>query len=82
MSKKILISQRIPKEAVEIAKNNFETEYNDDENPLPPEELKKRLKDKHGLVCLLTDIINGEVMDAAPNLEVVSNVAVGTVATK
>ncbi|HUU51060.1 MAG TPA: D-glycerate dehydrogenase [Nitrospinota bacterium] len=77
MGKKILISQKIPKEAVEIARNNFEVDYNEDENPLPPEELKKRLKDKNGIVCLLTDIMNGEVMDAAPNLEVISNVAVG-----
>lgn len=77
MSKKILISQKIPKEAVEIARNNFEVDYNEDENPLPPEELKRRLKDKNGIVCLLTDIMNGEVMDAAPNLEVISNVAVG-----
>jgi len=77
LGKKILISQKIPKEAVEIARNNFEVDYNEDENPLPPEELKKRLKDKNGIVCLLTDIMNGEVMDAAPNLEVISNVAVG-----
>lgn len=77
MGKKILISQKIPKEAVEIARNNFEVDYNEDENPLPPEELKKRLKDKNGIVCLLTDIMNGEVMDTAPNLEVISNVAVG-----
>lgn len=77
MSKKILISQKIPKEAVEIARQNFEVEYNEDENALPPEELKKRLQDKNGVICLLTDKMNGEVMDAAPNLEVIANVAVG-----
>ena len=30
-----------------------------------------------GMVCLLTDAIDGEIMDAEPNLKVISNYAVG-----
>jgi len=36
-----------------------------------------RLRDKAGLVCLLTDTIDEEILNAAPSLKVVSNVAVG-----
>ena len=41
------------------------------------EELLRRVKDKEGLVCLLTDEVNEELLRNAPKLRVVSNVAVG-----
>jgi glyoxylate reductase len=44
---------------------------------LPRDELKARLSDKQGVVCVLTDRIDAEVLDAAPALRVVSNIAVG-----
>lgn len=46
--------------------------------PLTPDELKARLKGKHGLICLLTDRVDGSVIDAGlPDLKIVANVAVG-----
>ena len=36
-----------------------------------------RLRGRRGLVCLITDTIDAEVLGAAPDLKVVSNVAVG-----
>ncbi len=47
--------------------------------PLPPsaDELRKRLVDCDGLLSLLTERIDGPVLDAAPRLKVVSNYAVG-----
>lgn len=46
--------------------------------PPPRHELIKRVQGKDGLLCLLTDRIDGEVMDAAgPQLKVISNHAVG-----
>src|SRR5262249_37416887 len=44
---------------------------------MPPEELRGRIGDKDALVCLLTDRIDRPVLDAAPQLRVVANVAVG-----
>ena len=44
---------------------------------MPPEELRARIGDKDALVCLLTDRIDRPVLDAAPRLRVVANVAVG-----
>jgi glyoxylate reductase len=41
------------------------------------EELLRRVKDKEGLVCLLTDKVNEELLRNAPKLRIVSNVAVG-----
>jgi glyoxylate reductase len=41
------------------------------------EEVLRRVRDKEGLVCLLTEKINEELLRAAPKLRIVSNVAVG-----
>jgi glyoxylate reductase len=40
-------------------------------------EIASRLADKNGLLCVLTDPITAEVLSAAPQLKVVSNIAVG-----
>ena len=49
----------------------------DGPSPLPPDELKRRLAGKRALICVLTDRIDGAVLDAAPTLEIVANIAVG-----
>jgi glyoxylate reductase len=41
------------------------------------EEVLRRIKDKEGLICLLTEKINDELLRVAPKLRIVSNVAVG-----
>ncbi len=47
--------------------------------PLPPpaDVLRRKVADCDGLVALLTDRIDGSLLDAAPRLKVVSNYAVG-----
>jgi glyoxylate reductase len=39
--------------------------------------LKRRLADKDALICVLTDKIDADVMDAGPALKVISDIAVG-----
>jgi len=46
-------------------------------HPLPRPELVNRLKDKDGIICLITDTIDAEVLGSAPRLKVAANVAVG-----
>jgi glyoxylate reductase len=41
------------------------------------DELLRRAEDKEGLVCLLTEKVNQELLNAAPKLRIASNVAVG-----
>jgi glyoxylate reductase len=43
----------------------------------PREEVLRQAKDKEGLVCLLTEKINDELLRAAPKLRIAANVAVG-----
>ena len=44
---------------------------------MPHEQLVSRIADKDAAVCMLTDRVDAEVLDAAPRLKVVANVAVG-----
>ena len=41
------------------------------------EEVLRRIREKEGLVCLLTEKINDELLRAAPKLRIAANVAVG-----
>jgi glyoxylate reductase len=49
----------------------------DEEFPPSYELLTEKVADKDGLVCLLTDKIDAKLMDAGPNLKVISQIAVG-----
>uniref|UniRef100_A0A665T6L0 Glyoxylate reductase/hydroxypyruvate reductase n=1 Tax=Echeneis naucrates TaxID=173247 RepID=A0A665T6L0_ECHNA len=50
----------------------------DSDEPVPKAELLKSVQGAHGLLCLLTDKIDAEVLDAAgPNLKVISTLSVG-----
>src|ERR1700749_3205422 len=44
---------------------------------MPADLLRQRIADKDALVAVITDEISPALIDAAPNLKVVSNIAVG-----
>jgi glyoxylate reductase len=77
MSKpRVLLTRRIPSSALATLEEACDVDRNDGD-VLTPAQLLDRVRDKQGIVCLLTDAITAEVMDAAPGLKVVANVAVG-----
>lgn len=78
MVKKIFLSRIIPDVGMELLRNSeFEIDMLNSEEPLSPKALCKRVKDIHGLICLLDDKIDQALIDSAENLEVISNMAVG-----
>lgn len=46
--------------------------------PPPPAVLRERTAPAEGLLCLLTDTVDGALLDAAPHLHAIANYAVGT----
>ena len=48
-----------------------------EESALGAEQLRERVRDKAGLICVLTDRVDEALLDAAPGLRVVANIAVG-----
>jgi len=74
----VLLTRRIPSAAFARLEAACDVDLHDGASPLTPDELKQRLKGKQGLICLLTDRIDGAVVDAGlPDLKIVANVAVG-----
>ena len=63
--------------ARKILEETCEVEYWAKPERPPREEVMRRVKDKEGLVCLLTEKINEEFLMAAPKLRIAANVAVG-----
>lgn len=64
-------------EADELLQKETETTYHRVERPMTRQELMEAIADKEGLLCMLFDRINAEVMDAAPRLRVITNLGVG-----
>jgi len=78
MSKpRVFVTRRIPDAGLKMVLENTDAEVWDGELPPPHEVLKEKVRDCEGLLALLTDTIDAEIMDAAPKLKVISNYAVG-----
>ena len=79
MTKPKVFVTRVIRDAGLTLVNDFcEAEVWPDELPPPREVLLEKVRGVDGLLCLLTDRIDGELLDAAgPQLKVVSNHAVG-----
>jgi glyoxylate reductase len=77
LKKKVLVTRKLPDEAMRLLYETCEVELNPYDRVMTEDELIEGLNGKQGLLCLLTDTINAEIMDAAKNLKVISNYAVG-----
>ena len=74
---KILIARAIPDEAMKRLTPHFDIEHYDKHTAIPRPLLLKKVKDKDGLLCILTDKVNHELLDAAPKLKAVATYSVG-----
>lgn len=77
---KVLVTRNVPQAAIEIIKSSqsCDLDYWNSEDPIPRDELLKRVAGLDGLYCLLTEKIDSELLDAAgPQLKVVSTMSVG-----
>src|SRR6187397_1276179 len=75
---RVLVTRIIPEEGLVAIREAAEVDLWEEELPPPREELLRRAAGKDGLLTLLTDPVNDELLDAAgPQLKVVSNFAVG-----
>ena len=63
--------------ARKILQEHCEVEYWEKAERPPREEVLRQVKDKEALVCLLTEKVNDELLQAAPKLKIAANVAVG-----
>src|SRR5499427_5590649 len=74
---KVLATHRLFEPARKILQEHCEVEYWEKPERPPREEVLRRVEDKQALVCLLTEKVNDELLQAAPKLRIAANVAVG-----
>jgi len=77
MKPKVLITHNLLPEALSFLEEHVDFEIGTSETYLPKTELIAKLRDKEGLLPLLTAPIDKEIMDSAPNLKIIANCAVG-----
>lgn len=75
---KAFITRKIPQAALEIVSAACDVAmWDEEERPITREALLAGVADADGLLCLITDRVDAEVLAAAPRLRVVANMAVG-----
>jgi glyoxylate reductase len=74
---KILITRKLPASVLAKLSAVADVDLYIGDAAIPADELRARVADKDALVCLLTDAVDRTVIDAAPTLKAIANVAVG-----
>ncbi len=79
MSKKhrVYVTRKIPEIGINLLKEHFDVEVYPGDLGMPRDLLKQKVQNIDGLLCLLSETINREIIDIAPNIKIISNYAVG-----
>ena len=74
---RVFVTRRLPGDALERLVAEHDVEVWPERLPPPRAELMRRAPELEGLLSLLTDPVDAELIDAAPSLRAISNYAVG-----
>lgn len=74
---KVLVTRRIAPEALALLREQFDVTQWDSSEPVPRDRLLAGVTGAQGLLALLTERIDSELLDLAPQLRIVANMAVG-----
>ena len=74
----VAVSRQVPSPGVDpLRQAAFDVRYRDVDSPCPHQELARLVAPAAGLLCLLSEQVDAALLDAAPNLRIVANMAVG-----
>jgi glyoxylate reductase len=74
---RVFVTRELPGGALDRLRAEHDVEVWPERTPPPRADLLARAPELEGLLALLTDTVDAELMDAAPNLRAISNYAVG-----
>jgi glyoxylate reductase len=74
---RVFVTRIIPDEGLDLVREATDCTLWEEDCPVPREVLVREVGRADGLLCLLTDAVDGELLDGAPRLKVVANMAVG-----
>ena len=75
--KKVYVTRLIPEKGIQLLRDQVEVDIHLGDLPPPRDTIVEHTRDKDGLLCLLTDTVDEELMGQCPRLRVISNYAVG-----
>ena len=74
---KILVTGRLPDFILNLLGEKCDVESNQFDRPMEDAVLRRSIADKEGLISMITDSVDSDLMDRAPRLRVISQMAVG-----
>src|SRR5712664_2478458 len=74
---RVFVTRRLPGNALPVLAARTQMDLWPEEMPPPREEMIRHARECEGLLTLVTDPVNRELLEEAPKLRVVSNMAVG-----
>jgi len=74
---KVYVTRRIPEPGISLLGEHFDVAVRDRPGPISKQELLENVSDVEGLLCLLTDPVDADVIAGADELVCISNYAVG-----
>lgn len=75
--KRVYVTRDLPEPILRPLRERFETDVWGGSEPMPRKRLLQVIGDIDGLLCMLTDLIDAQLLRGAPDLEVISQMAVG-----
>jgi len=77
MKPRILVTREVFDETLAYLAQHCEVESNQEDRAFDPETLARKLTDRDGVTCALTDRIDAKLLERCPKLKAVANIAVG-----
>lgn len=74
---RVLLTRRVPSSVLTLLEAQHRVDVYSGPGAIPREELIQRVADTDALICVLTDRIDRALLQAAPALKIVANIAVG-----
>ncbi len=74
---KVLLTRILPQPGIDMLTEQVDLEVYEKNEAMPRECIIESVRDKTGLICLLSDRIDKEIMHAGTNLKIIANYAVG-----
>ncbi len=77
MTQKILVTGNLPGAVMDPLKERYQVEAQLEDRPMDRQQLLSRIGDRDGLLCMITDAVDAELLARAPRLKMIANMGVG-----
>src|SRR5689334_3927055 len=75
---RVFVTRDLPFDALDRLRAEHEVDVWEEPGPPPPEALRERASRAEGLLTMLTERVDAALLDAAPDVRAIANMAVGT----